>query len=110
MMQHLRLVIIALVAILMLALVVAASFVEPSVPGDDVIIIKGGSLIIQCPKNVDCFEASGNGKYDHKENKDPSKHKKVQLIEVKDESGKVIGSFSSVNFPNGKPTIEITYK
>lgn len=118
-MHHLRLLLIALATILVLALGVLALVNRSTqllpVPGDDIIIIKGGSLTIQCPDNIDCLEASdGKGKYAHKWNKeevkDKSKAKKIRLIVIKDESGKVLGSFSDVNFPNGKPSIEITYK
>ncbi len=119
-MHHLRLFLIALATILVLALGVLAlvnrSTQTPEVPpGDDIIIIKGGSLTIQCPGYVDCLEAGdGKGKYAHKSNKeevkDKTKAKKIRLIVVKDEAGNVLGSFSSVNFPNGKPAIEITYK
>jgi hypothetical protein len=108
-MRSLRLLIIALAVIFLLAFVASALINRPAAPSDDVIIIKGGSLTIQCPGESDCLTASGKGKYEHKDNKDP-KSKKVQLIVVKDEDGNVLGSFSKANFPNGKPSIEITYK
>ncbi len=116
-MPNLRLLLIALATILMLAFGVLALVNRSTqqMPGDDIIIIKGGSLTLQCPGYVDCLEASdGKGKYNHKGNKDevkdPSKKKKVRLIVIKDDAGNVLGSFSDVNFPNGKPSIEITYK
>ncbi len=109
-MRSLRLLIIALAVIFLLAFVASALINRPAVaPSDDVIIIKGGSLTIQCPGESDCLTASGKGKYEHKDNKEP-KSKKVQLIVVKDEDGNVLGSFSKANFPNGKPSVEITYK
>jgi hypothetical protein len=119
-MHHLRLLILALTIVMVLAfaalaLVVGKSDQSLPIPGDDVIIIKGGSLTIQCPNNTDCLDPSdGKGKYPHKGNKDEGKPgntpKKIKLIVVKDESGRVLGSFSDVNYPNGKASVEITYK
>lgn len=72
----------------------------------DPIILKGGSLTIQCPTNDNClpFNAATK-KLEHKDS-----YKKVQRIIIKDESGAVIANVSKVNFPNGKPTIEVYYK
>ncbi len=116
-MHHLRLLVIALATILVLSFGALALVSRSTqvMPGDDVIIIKGGSLIIECPNNTDCLDPSdGKGKYPHKGNKeeakDKSKAKKIRLIVVKDEAGKVLGSFSDANFPSGKASIEITYK
>ena len=116
-MHHLRLILIAMAIIIALAFAALAlvSKTEQLLPGDDIIIIKGGSLTIQCPANTDCLDPSdGKGKYPHKNNKDESKPgvkpKKIQLIVVKDEQGNILGRFSDANFPNGKATIEITYK
>ena len=73
-------------------------------PGDDVIIIKGGSLEIHCGKNHrDCFGSSDNGKYKHKKN---DGH--IAKVEVKDRSG---ATLFSQPFETGQPpNIEITYK
>ena len=111
-MHHLRLLIVVLATLFVLAVAVMALVhrTQPAAVPGDIIIIKGGSLTIECPNNTACLEDSGNGKYDHKENKDKSKNKKIQLIVVKDEDGNVLGSFGKANFQNGKPTIEITYK
>jgi len=77
----------------------------PLLDGDP-IILKGGSLTIQCPKYENCLPYNTvTKKHEHKE---PAK--KIQRIIIKDESGAVIANVSKVNFPNGKPTIEIYYK
>ena len=77
----------------------------PVLDGDP-IILKGGSLTIQCQLNDNClpFDAVTK-KHEHKD-----KYKKIQRIIIKDESGNVLANVSKVNFPNGKPTIEIYYK
>ena len=72
----------------------------------DPIILKGGSLTIQCPKDENCLRFNtATKKLEHKEST-----KKIQRIIIKDESGNVIANVSKVNFPNGKPTVEIYYK
>lgn len=72
----------------------------------DPIILKGGSLTIQCPKNDDCLPFNAyTKKHEHKE-----KNKKIRRIIVKDEDGNVLANVSKANFPNGKPTIEIFVK
>ena len=110
-MHRLWLFIVAATMIIILALGVFALVENRTTSGGDVIIIKGGSLTIQCPDNIDCLEAKGDGKYDHKDNKDTTKDKKITEIVVKDDDGKVLGTFTrSEKFPNGKPSIEITYK
>ena len=75
-------------------------------PGDDVIIIKGGSLEIQCGKNhgTDCLGShDSKGKYKHKKN---SAH--IMKVEVKDSYGKSL--YSSSFDATSQPQIEITYK
>lgn len=110
-MHHLRLLIIAIAAICVLALGAFAlvSRPEPPLPGDDVIIIKGGSLEIQCGKNHgnDCLGANDNkGKYKHKKGDG-----KIEEIVVKDSYDKTLKTFTrATDFPDGKPSIEITYK
>jgi hypothetical protein len=76
-------------------------------PGDD-IIIKGGSLEIQCGSNqgTDCLGTNDNtGKYKHKQS---GKH--ITKIVVKDSNG--VKMFDSSVFPTfgNKPEIDITYK
>lgn|GEM_PF-1672797 len=72
----------------------------------DPIILKGGSLTIWCPANEQCFNFNTTSKkYEHK-----SSAKKVTKIVVKDEQGNVLFSATSPSFPNGKPSVEITYK
>ena len=77
----------------------------PSLDGDP-IILKGGSLTIQCPRYENCLAFNTVTK--RLEHKEPTK--KVQRIIIRDESGNIIANVSKVNFPNGKPTVEIYYK
>ena len=84
-MRQLRLLIIAIAAICVLALGVFA-LVNQNMPimGDD-IIIKGGSLEIQCGahQGTDCLGTNDNvGKYKHKQS---GKH--ITKVVVKDSSG-----------------------
>ncbi|MDX6613145.1 MAG: hypothetical protein QOD75_2331 [Blastocatellia bacterium] len=77
----------------------------PSGDGDP-IILKGGSLTLQCPKGELCMIYNPTTmKFEHKD-----KLKKVAKIVVKDESGNVLFSATSPSFPNGKPSVEIFYK
>ena len=107
-MRHLRLLIIAFAAICVLALGAFALVNRPAAPilGDD-IIIKGGSLEIQCGTNhgTACLGSNDNtGKYKHKQD---GKH--VTKILVKRTDGVVV--FDSDLTPVGnKPEIDITYK
>jgi hypothetical protein len=73
-------------------------------PGDDVIIIKGGSLEIYCGKNHhDCLGAyDPKGKYRHKRD---DAH--VRRLVVKDATGKEL---FSQDFDGEPPSVEITYK
>lgn len=86
----------------------ASTFQDPALlllEGDP-IILKGGSLTIQCQANDNCLPFnSSTKKHEHRD-----KLKKIQRIIVKDESGNVLYNGSKVNFPNGKPTIEVFYK
>lgn len=105
-MPSLRLLIIALTTIILLALGVFA-LVNQAVPGDDVLIIKGGSLEIQCGKNhgADCLGTpDSKGKYKHKKDK-----AHILKVVVKDpKSGEIFfgGSFNK----SDQPQIEITYR
>lgn len=105
-MRNLRLLIVAITTLVVLALGVFA-LVNQSVPGDDVLIIKGGSLEIQCGKNhgADCLGTNDNkGKYKHK--KDRAHILKVVVSDPK--TGDVLygSGFDKTN----QPQIEITYK
>ena len=107
-MRHLRLMVIALATIFVLALGVFALVNSPGEePGDD-IIIKGGSLEVQCGTNhgKDCLGTNDSyGKYRHKQ-----ATKKVSKVVVKDSTGvKVFDSSVLPTFGN-KPEITITFK
>ena len=107
-MNRFRLLVLAITVILALALGVFA-LVLPQDPGDDVIIIKGGSLKIKCgsSNNANCMPFDSKTKeYTHKKG-----NGKIELIVVKDSSGTVLGTFTKADhFSDGKPSIEITYK
>lgn len=113
-MNHLRLLIIAIATICVLALGVFALVKSPGsanpVGGDD-IIIKGGSLDIQCganhkdkdaPDNACLGVADAAGKYTHKQ-----KDKHITNIEIKDVAGK---EYNKPFDKDHQPTIVITYK
>jgi hypothetical protein len=106
-MRHLRLIITAIATMCVLALGAFALVNRPAVPilGDD-IIIKGGSLEIQCGSNHgnDCLGTNDNtGKYKHKQG---SKH--IMQVVVKDSSNQQL---SNNNFDmDHQPTFVITYK
>jgi hypothetical protein len=105
-MRHLRLLVIAFAAICVMGLG-AFAFINPSEGGDDDIVIKGGSLEIQCGKNhyTDCLGTNDNmGKYKHKQG---GKH--ITKIVIKRADGIVV--FNSELTPvSPKPEIYITYK
>ena len=106
-MRYLRLLIVALAVICVLALGALALVNGPAmpVPGDD-IIIKGGSLEIQCGSNQgnDCLGVNDNtGKYKQKQS-----NKHIMQIVVRDSSG---GQLANNNFDKDhQPSITITYK
>ncbi|MBC8030432.1 MAG: hypothetical protein H7Z16_10005 [Pyrinomonadaceae bacterium] len=109
-MRHLRLLIIAIATICVMALGTFALVnrqIGPA-PGDDDIIIKGGSIEAQCGKNhkKDCFGVPDltTGKY--KRLGADGKH--IVRVVVKDSAG---GQLSNNNFDKDhQPTIIITYK
>jgi hypothetical protein len=107
-MNRFRLFVIAITVIFVLSLGVFG-LVRPQNPGDDVIIIKGGSLIIKCgnSNNTNCLPYDSSAKeYKHKKG-----NGKIEEIVVKDSYGKVLGTFTRAeHFSDGKPTIEVTYK
>ncbi len=105
-MHRLRLLIIAITTICVLALGVLAFVTRPQDPGDDVIVIKGGSLEIQCGKNHgnDCLGTNDNrGKYKHKNS---TKHIKQIVVTSNNNTVLFTGIFENQN----QPQIEITYK
>jgi hypothetical protein len=110
-MRHLRLLIIAIATICVMALGVFALVnrpTAPAAPGDDDIIIKGGSIEIQCGKNhkKDCFGVPDvtTGKY---KRVGPDDRHIMQVV-VRDSAG---GQLSNNNFDKDhQPTITITYK
>lgn len=105
-MRNLRLVVIALATICALALGVFALVNRPvPVPADD-IIIKGGSLEIQCGSNhgTDCLGTpDATGMYKHKKDKSH-----IMQIVVKDKTGTTL--YSSAFDKDHQPEIDITYK
>lgn len=107
-MRHLRLLIIALATICVLALAAFALVTTPQMdPGDD-IIIKGGSIELQCGKNhtKDCFGVPDltTGKY----KKIGNDNKHILRIVVRDNVG---GQLSNNNFDAyHQPSVTITYK
>lgn len=109
-MRKLRLLILAIAAICVMALGAFALINRPqmSAPADDDIIIKGGSLEIDCGKNQgnDCFgdNTPGKGKPKHK-----NQGKHITRIVVRRTDSVVV--FDSDLTPVGaKPEIGITYK
>lgn len=109
-MRNLRLLIIAVAAFGVLALGVLALANRPvaPVPADDDIVIKGGSLEIQCGKNhnTDCLGTNDNaGKYKHKQ---AGKH--VTRIIIRRSPDGVVVFNSEITPVGNKPEIAITYK
>ena len=116
-MRHSRLLIIALATICVVALSAFALVNTPPRPaalgGDDEIIIKGGSLEIQCGKNhkndnAGCLglDDGNTGKYKHKQ---ADKH--ITRIQVKRTNGdKLFDSDAPYQNLGDKPEIWITYK
>lgn len=108
-MRKLRLLIIALATVCVLtlgALALANRNVVP-MPADDDIIIKGGSLEVDCGKNQgkDCFGDNTPGKSKPK-HKDLNKH--ITEIVVNNNSGGVL--YSSSFDKDHQPWVTITYK
>ena len=105
-MRHLRLLIITLATICALAFGVFALVNRPAPFGGDDIIIKGGSLEIQCGSNhgSDCLGTPDTtGKYKHKKDKSH-----ILQVVVKDKTGTVL--YSSAFDKDHQPEIDITYK
>lgn len=111
-MRNLRLLIISMATIFVLTLGAFAFVERPATqgpaPADDDIIIKGGSLEIQCGKNhyADCLGTNDNtGKYKHKQS---AKH--ITKVVVKDSNGVMLFDSSTLPTFGNKPEISITYK
>jgi hypothetical protein len=114
-MNQLRRLIIALAAICVLALGAFALVNRPAVPApsDDDIIIKGGSLEIQCGKNhkndnAGCLSLDDGttGKFKHKQD-----NKHILQIIVKPINGNDNSAFFTKSFDNtNQPEIDIRYK
>src|SRR6185503_16645259 len=105
-MRQLRLLIIAIATICVLALGVFAlvNQTKPTAPGDDM-IIKGGSLEIQCGANqgMDCLGTNDNvGKYKHKQS---GKH--ITQVVVNDSNDVTVFDSSLLPTFGNKPTITI---
>src|SRR5436309_12545737 len=87
------------------AFAVAHRVVRPV--ADDVIVIKGGSLEIECPPNQDkaCLGTADvtTGKYKHTKDTDH-----ITQIVVKDSTGKAL--YTKTFSPSAQPSIEVTYK
>jgi hypothetical protein len=106
-MRNFRLLIVALATICVLALGVFGLVHRPSAPdlGDD-IIIKGGSMTIQCGQNhgMSCLGTpDANGKYTHKKT---SAH--ILHVTITDNTG--APPFDRVYDKDHQPTITINYK
>ena len=115
-MHYTRLLIIAAATIFVLALgAFAVVKREANQPGGDPIIIKGGSLTIECPKNDVAGEQcipfdTTTKKYGHKD-----KNRKVMKIVVKDSSDAILFDSTDPSHGGGAalgttPSIEIYYK
>ena len=108
-MRKLRLLIIALasVCVLTLGVLALANRNVVTAPADDDIIIKGGSLEVDCGKNQgkDCFGDNTPGKSKAK-HKDTNKH--ITEIVVNNSNGGVL--YSSSFDKDHQPWITITYK
>jgi hypothetical protein len=108
-MRSFRLLIVALVTILALALGVFGLIHRPGqaimAPGDD-IIIKGGSMQIQCGANhgKDCLQhTAGSYTYTHTKG-----NAHITGVVVKDYAGTVL--YSSSFDPAHQPTVAVTFK
>lgn len=118
-MRHLRLLVIALATICVVALsafaLVNTPPGSPALGGDDEIIIKGGSLEVQCGKNhkndnAGCLglDDGHTGKYKHKQ---ADKH--ITRVVVERTGGEKVFDSDSLAYDKRlgeKPEIKITYK
>jgi hypothetical protein len=114
-MSQLRLIMIAFAAILVVALAAFALVggQDPG-PGDDDIIIKGGSLDIECGKNhksdnAGCL-ALDDGAYGKFKHKQKDKHITRVVVRNTNTNTNVFDSAKAGNGIGGKPEIIVTYK
>jgi len=113
-MRQLRLLIIAIATICVLALGAFALVnrtTAPPNPGDD-IIIKGGSLTIECTNaaNKNCIAPFDNTSKNYKHKNGGGK---IERIVIMDSAGNALpnGTFTrSANFPDGKPQVLVAYQ
>lgn len=114
-MPHLRLIIIAMAVILVVALAAFALVGGPQTePGGDDIIIKGGSLEIECgvrhkTDNAGCLglDDGPKGKFKHKQK---DKHITRVVVRNTNSNTTVFDSDKAGNGIGGKPEIVVTYK
>lgn len=114
-MSHLRLTLFAFATILVVTLVAFALVGGPvAAPGDDDIIIKGGSMDFECGKNhksdnAGCLalDDGDKGKFKHKQKE---KHIKRVVVRNTNSNTNVFDSDKTGNAIGGKPEIVITYK
>ena len=114
-MSHLRLLLIAFAAILVVALAAFALVGgPPAAPGDDDIIIKGGSMDVECGQNhksdnAGCLALDDGvkGKFKHKQRE---KHITRVVVRNTNSNTTVFDSDKPGSGIGGKPEIIITYK
>ena len=116
-MRPVRILLLTLATLFVLTLATFAIFSRPQLmaPADDDIIIKGGSLEIDCGKNhksdnAGCLALDDGltGKFKHKQG---GKH--ITKIVVKNTNGYVVFNSDNLNASNtlgARPEIDITYK
>lgn len=103
-MSQVRLLIVALAIICVVALGAFALVSSPvQEPADD-IIIKGGSLEIQCKGGTDCLGPSdGHGHYKHKK-----QNNHILKVTVTDYNGATL--YSSTFDKSTQPVIDVTFR
>jgi hypothetical protein len=102
-MSKIRLLIIAIAIICVVALGAFALVASPVQDPADDIIIKGGSLEIQCKGGTDCLGPSdGHGRYKHKKS-----NNHILKVEVRDSTGSL---YSKAFDKAHQPEIEITFR
>jgi hypothetical protein len=105
-MRNFRLLVTIFATICMLALGAYALANRPPLEGGDDIIIKGGSMQIQCGANhgKDCLShTAGSDTYTHKKNNAHITH-----VTIKDSAGAEL--YSSDFSPSSQPTVAVTFK
>lgn len=103
-MSKIRLLIVAIAIICVVALGAFALVTSPVQDPADDIIIKGGSLEIQCKGGTDCLGPSdGHGKYKHKKG-----NNHILKVTIMDNSGATLysGAFDKTH----QPVIDVTFR